>query len=70
MKNLKKFDDHESIDEAQVQVAGKSKPSGALVLAKLMAEAMQEQGYLREMNDDEYALMRKLMENVIMDTTF
>lgn len=43
----KEHPDKEQLDEAQVQVAGEKKPSGALVLAKVILEELESKNLIK-----------------------
>jgi len=59
----------ESIDEAMVQVKGSEKPSGALVLAKVLTDALITDGYIKP-TAREYKNIVAMMQQVIMNSTF
>ena len=66
MENVKNFD--EFINEASVQVAGKSKPSGAKVLAIVIMKYL-DKNKLIEAGADKDQLTSDIA-NLIMDSTF
>lgn len=59
----------ESLDEAMVQVKGSEKPSGALVLAKVLTDALITDGYIKP-TAREYKNIVSMMQQVIMNSTF
>ena len=65
------------MDEAMVQVAGKDKPSGAKVLATVIADHLIEKGYISAINSRNpkgYKLKLKLIvseiQELIINSTF
>lgn len=66
----KKIDESEEIDEAMVQVAGKSKPSGAQVLASLIIDSLIDNGYMKPGADKAKIALISEVQKIIMDNTF
>ena len=72
----KAHESYESTNEASVQVAGKSKPAGAKVLATVLADYMESQGMLDSNytasahNGKNRKFMIDALTNFIMDNTF
>tara|TARA_R110000744_G_scaffold206892_1_gene325511 strand:- start:34 stop:516 length:483 start_codon:yes stop_codon:yes gene_type:complete len=71
------YENYGSMDEAMVQVAGKSKPSGAKVLATVIADHLIEKGYISAINSRNpkgYKLKLKLIvseiQELIINSTF
>jgi len=73
MNNTKSFEEfvnesNEEVNEAMVQVAGKSKPSGAQVLATVIVKQLEDSKAiasgvnLKKLTDE--------IKNLIMDSTF
>ncbi len=60
----------ESIDEAMVQVAGKGKPSGAMVLAKVILEFLSKEKHLTPAADRQLIGLEDDIAKIIMDSTF
>jgi len=60
----------ESLNEAMVQVAGNKKPAGAKVLATIIIDKLDKEGYLRHMNRNESDIAQKSIEQLIIDSTF
>ena len=58
------------LHEAMVQVAGKSKPSGAQVLATVIIDHMIEENYLKPGADKIKASLVEDLKKIIMDSTF
>ena len=58
------------VNEAMVQVAGDKKPSGAKILAMVIAEALAEEGYLQAKTPKDIEKAKMLIQEVIMKTTF
>jgi hypothetical protein len=58
------------VNEAMVQVAGDKKPSGAKILAMVIAEALTEEGYLQAKNVKDIEKAKLLIQEVIIKTTF
>lgn len=67
MKHIKKYI---GVDEAMVQVAGNKKPAGAKVLATIIIDQLDKEGYLRHMNRNESDIAQKAIEQLIIDSTF
>jgi len=53
-----------------VQVAGNKKPAGAKVLAIIIIDKLDKEGYLRHMNRNESDIAQKSIEQLIIDSTF
>jgi len=73
MKNIKTFEDFnkaESVDEAMVQVAGKSKPSGAQVLATVILDYLIEKAKVIQPGDINRKKLIGELQDLIMDSTF
>ena len=70
MKTVQSFEQFTNIDEASVQIAGKSKPSGAKVLATVIIEHMMKENYLKPGADSAKAGLIDDIAKVIMDSTF
>jgi hypothetical protein len=75
MKNVKTFEDFssnstEKVDEAMVQVAGKSKPAGAMVLSKTILAFLKDGKYLSSAGEKEYIGLEDDIAKLIMDSTF
>ena len=73
MKSTKTFEEfvsesHDELDEAMVQVAGKSKPSGAQVLATVILKHLEDKKALAS-NANMKSLTDEI-KNLIMDSTF
>lgn len=73
MKNTKSFEEfvnesNEEVNEAMVQVAGKSKPSGAQVLATVILKHLEDKKALAS-NANMKSLTDEI-KNLIMDSTF
>ena len=71
------YENYGSMDEAMVQVAGKDKPSGAKVLATVIADHLIEKGYISAINSRNpkgYKLKLKLIvseiQELIINSTF
>jgi hypothetical protein len=60
----------EEVNEASVQVAGKSKPSGAQVLATVIIDHLMKNEYLKPGADKVRKELISDVQNVIMDSTF
>jgi len=60
----------EELDEAMVQVAGKSKPSGAKVLALMIIEHMMKENYLKPGAESAKDALVNDVAKVIMENTF
>ena len=60
----------ETMNEAMVQVAGNKKPAGAKVLATIIIDKLDKEGYLRHMNRNESDIAQKSIEQLIIDSTF
>jgi hypothetical protein len=58
------------LDEAYVQIAGKSKPSGAQILAMVIIDYFIEQNYLKPGADKVKKELISDLQKVIMDNTF
>ena len=58
------------INEAQVQVAGSKKPSGAKVLAKVITEMLVEKGYFAKLPKDLVEYAKADIEEMIIKSTF
>ena len=69
MKNIKTFEDF-SVDEAMVQVAGKGKPAGAMVLAKVILEFLSKEKHLTSAADRQLIGLEDDIAQLIMDSTF
>jgi hypothetical protein len=59
-----------SVNEASVQVAGKSKPSGAKVLATVIVEHMMKENYLKPGAESVKNDLISDITDVIMNSTF
>jgi hypothetical protein len=75
MKNIKTFEDFsnetpQNVDEAMVQVAGKGKPAGAMVLSKVILEFLKNGKYLSSSGEKEYIGLEADVAKIIMDSTF
>jgi len=68
MKHTKSYETF--ISEAAVQIAGKSKPSGAQVLATVIIEHMMKENYLKPGADSAKEGLVDDIAKVIMDNTF
>mgnify|MGYP003140205880 CR=1 FL=1 len=68
MKELKTY--NKFVNEAMVQVAGNKKPAGAQVLATIIIDQLDKEGYLRHMNRNESNIAQKSIEQLIIDSTF
>jgi len=68
MKNINSFE--QFLGEASVQVAGKSKPSGAKVLATVIVEHMMKENYLKPGADGIKNDLISDIADVIMNSTF
>jgi len=60
----------ESVDEAMVQVAGKSKPSGAQVLATVIVDHLIERDFFKPGIDKARKAVIEDIKKVIIDSTF
>jgi hypothetical protein len=60
----------EEISEAMVQIAGKSKPSGAQVLATVIVDHMMDNQYLKPGADKVKKELVSDLQKLIMDSTF
>lgn len=69
MKTFKEFKE-EPTNEAMVQVAGKSKPAGAMVLSKMIMQFLKDGKYLSSTAEREYIALEADIAQVIMDNTF
>lgn len=71
MKSFKEFKD-KPVNEGMVQIAGKSKPSGAKVLAMLIVEELEKNNFITINSSDKTSrkLVDQLVAGVIMDNTF
>ena len=58
------------LDEAMVQVAGKGKPSGAMVLAKVILEFLSKEKHLTPAADRQLVGIEDDIAKIIMDSTF
>jgi hypothetical protein len=75
MKNLKTFEDFanestENVDEAMVQVAGKGKPAGANVLAKVILDFLENGKHLTPAAERQKIGLYEDVARLIMDSTF
>jgi hypothetical protein len=75
MKNTQTFEEFVSesidgLDEAMVQVAGKSKPSGALVLARVILEFLAKEKHLTPAADRQLVGIEDDVAKIIMESTF
>jgi hypothetical protein len=75
MKNIKTFEDFankdtETVDEAMVQVAGKGKPAGAMVLAKVILEFLSKEKHLSPAAERQLIGLEDDISKIIMDSTF
>ena len=75
MKSIKSFEDFsakstKSIDEAMVQVAGKSKPSGAKVLASIICDMINKEYGISGYSGSQVKYIQDEVANLIMDSTF
>lgn len=57
-------------NEAMVQVAGKGKPSGAMVLAKVILEFLSKEKHLTPAADRQLVGLEDDIAKIIMDSTF
>ncbi len=69
MKSFKEYQE-ESVNEAMVQVAGKSKPAGAMVLSKVILAFLKDGKYLSSSGEKEYIGLEADIAKLIMDSTF
>ena len=67
MKSFKEFKD-EPTNEAMVQVAGKSKPSGAKVLAMVIVDELNSSGMIKP--GANIAAVKDAVETIIINSTF
>lgn len=67
MKSFCEFNE-EQTNEAMVQVAGKSKPSGAKILAMVIVDKLDSSGMIKP--GANIAAIKDAVEIIIMDTTF
>lgn len=68
---MKSFNEYSrEVNEAMVQIAGKAKPSGAKVLAKVIIEHMIKENYLKPGADNAKDGLVDDIANVIMESTF
>lgn len=58
------------LDEAMVQVAGKGKPAGAMVLAKVILEFLSKEKHLTPAADRQLIGLEDDIAQIIMDSTF
>ena len=65
---IKKFEDFETVDEAMVQVAGKSKPAGAQVLATVIVDHLIDNDLLK--SDKVRKTLTEDIKQLIIDSTF
>ena len=65
-----KLSESEKVNEASVQIAGKSKPSGAQVLATVIIEHLMKNEYLKPGADKVKKELISDVQQVIMDSTF
>lgn len=74
MKHLRTFEgflnEGRELDEAMVQVAGKGKPSGAMVLAKVILEFLSKEKHLTPAADRQLVGLDDDIAKIIMDSTF
>jgi hypothetical protein len=64
------FREESKTNEAMVQIAGKSKPSGAQVLATVLVDYMIEKDYLKPGADRAKKALVEDIKKFIMDNTF
>jgi hypothetical protein len=71
----KAYENYGSMDEAMVQVAGKDKPSGAKVLATVIADHLIAKGYISAINGrspkgsrEQHVLINEIQELIINST--
>ena len=67
MKSFNEFSE-EQTNEAMVQVAGKSKPSGAKILAMVIVDKLNSSGMIKP--GANIAAIKDAVEIIIMDSTF
>jgi len=60
----------DALDEAMVQVAGKGKPAGAMVLAKVILEFLSKEKHLTPAADRQLIGLEDDIAKIIMDSTF
>ena len=74
MDSVKSFEDFSSedhkVDEAMVQVAGKGKPAGAMVLSKVILQFLADGKYLAPAAERELIGLQDDIAKLIMDSTF
>ncbi len=75
MKSIKTFEDFntsstENIDEAMVQIAGKSKPAGAVVLAKVILDMLSQEKHLTPAAERQLIGLQDDVADLIMKSTF
>jgi len=75
MKSTKTFEEfvsesHDELDEAMVQVAGKGKPAGAVVLAGVILDFLNDEGYLTKEADRQLIGLKDDVSQLIMNNTF
>ena len=68
MEKVKTFG--QFVNEAMVQVAGNKKPAGAKVLATIIIDQLDKEGYLRHMNKNESDIAQSSIQQLIIDSTF
>jgi hypothetical protein len=69
MKTFKEFKE-EPTNEAMVQVAGKGKPAGAMILSKMVLQFLKDGKYLSSTAERELIALEAEVAQVIMDNTF
>jgi hypothetical protein len=70
IKKFENFNSEETVDEAMVQVAGKSKPSGAQVLATVIVDHLIERDFFKPGIDKARKAVIEDIKKVIIDSTF
>lgn len=72
--SVKSFEDFSAeehqVDEAMVQVAGKGKPAGAMVISKMILQFLSEGKYLTPAAEREMIALEGDIAKLIMDSTF
>tara|TARA_R110001592_G_scaffold306223_1_gene579132 strand:+ start:1079 stop:1291 length:213 start_codon:yes stop_codon:yes gene_type:complete len=64
------INDKESVDEAYVQVQGEKKPSGALVLSKIILEELEKKNLLKFSSPNEKKKVISSIQELIIKSTF
>jgi hypothetical protein len=68
MKSFKEY--KETTNEAMVQVAGRGKPAGAMVLAKMILQHLSKEKHLTSAAERQLIGLEDDIAQVIMDSTF